>query len=234
MGALLVLDSGRALFVSELGALTPHQAAADALLVGLEGAFTIERDGQRETTEVCVVPARTEHALDFHGRRMACLYFEPGTRAPRMLELNELRTRLDVVVRDASESAWSALLEDTGFEACGPVDPRAAQVARALARSPDENVPAESLAQQVGLSGSRLEHLFTRSYGVPLRAWRGWWRMRLAAERLLEGRTLTEAAHAAGFHDSAHFSNTFRQTFGLPPSLVFGRELEGRLIGPLT
>lgn len=234
MGALLVLDAGRALFVSELDALTPHQAAADALLVGLEGPFTIERDGQRETTELCVVPGRTEHALDFHGRRMACLYFEPGTRAPQRLDLAGLRARLDTVMRDAREATWSALLDETGFERCGPVDARAAQVARALARSPDENVPAVLLAQQVGLSSSRLEHLFTRSYGVPLRAWRSWWRMRMAAEQLLDGRTLTEAAHAAGFHDSAHFSNTFRQTFGLPPSLVFGRELEGRLIGSLT
>lgn len=234
MGALLVLDSGRALFVSELGGLTPHQAAADALLVGLEGAFTIERDGQRETTELCVVPARTEHALDFHGRRMACLYFEPGTRAPQRLDLSRLRASLEAVVHDAREATWSALLDDTGFDPCGPVDSRAAQVARALARSPDENLPADVLAQQVGLSGSRLEHLFTRSYGVPMRAWRSWWRMRLAAAQLLDGRTLTAAAHAAGFHDSAHFSNTFRQTFGLPPSLVFGRELEGRLMGPLT
>lgn len=216
--------------MSELEALTPHQAAADALLVGLEAPFTIERDGRRETTELCVVPARTEHALDFHGRRMACLYFEPGTRAPRQLDLSHLRASLEAVVHDARPSTWSALLSDTGFEACGPIDARAAEVARTLALASDENLRAEVLAQQVGLSGSRLEHLFTRSYGVPMRAWRSWWRMRLAAAQLLEGRTLTEAAHAAGFHDSAHFSNTFRQTFGLPPSLVFGRSLEGRII----
>lgn len=216
--------------MSELEALTPHQAAADALLVGLEAPFTIERDGRRETTELCVVPARTEHALDFHGRRMACLYFEPGTRAPRRLDLSHLRASLEAVVHDARPSTWIALLDDTGFEACGPIDARAAEVARTLALASDENLRAEVLAQQVGLSGSRLEHLFTRSYGVPMRAWRSWWRMRLAAAQLLEGRTLTEAAHAAGFHDSAHFSNTFRQTFGLPPSLVFGRSLEGRII----
>ncbi|MGL1806988.1 helix-turn-helix domain-containing protein [Vibrio parahaemolyticus] len=28
--------------------------------------------------------------------------------------------------------------------------------------------------------------------------------------------SLTEAAHAAGFADSAHFSRAFKRTFGLP------------------
>lgn len=228
--ALLVLDLGRALFVSGLGALSAHHAAADALLVGLEGPFTFGCDGVTTETDACVVPARTEHTLDFHGQRMACLYFEPGTRAPRTLDVPMLRTRIEAVVTDSSERAWRALLDGAGFEPLGEVDPRIAEIANLLATSPDENEKADALAQRVGLSTSRLEHRFSETYGVPLRAWRGWWRMRRAAEQLLGGGTLTDAAHAAGFHDSAHFSHAFRQMFGLPPSLVFDRALEGRVI----
>ncbi|MBC8074298.1 MAG: helix-turn-helix transcriptional regulator [Deltaproteobacteria bacterium] len=230
--ALLVLDLGRALFVSEVGVLSPHQAAADALLVGLDGSFTLRLAGAVAELESCVVPARTRHALDFHGGRIACLYFEPGSRAPHELDVATLRARLLVVLAERGEHAWRALLDDAGFDPVArAVDPRVAEVAAVLASAPDENLTADALAQRVGLSGGRLEHLFARSYGVPLGAWRGWWRMRLAAEQLLEGGTLTRAAHAAGFHDSAHFSHAFRQTFGLPPSLVFNNRLEGRLIG---
>lgn len=32
------------------------------------------------------------------------------------------------------------------------------------------------------------------------------------------GSSLTEAAHAAGFADSAHFSRTFRRMFGVAPA----------------
>jgi AraC family transcriptional regulator len=33
--------------------------------------------------------------------------------------------------------------------------------------------------------------------------------------------SLTEAAHIAGFADSAHLSRTFRATFGVTPCLLF-------------
>ena len=35
-----------------------------------------------------------------------------------------------------------------------------------------------------------------------------------------EGRSLTEAAHLAGFADSAHFSRVFRRYFGLPATTL--------------
>jgi len=50
------------------------------------------------------------------------------------------------------------------------------------------------------------------------------------AAHALEGASLTEAAHAAGFFDSAHFSRTFRQTFGFAPSTVLGATLRGRVL----
>jgi AraC-like DNA-binding protein len=45
-----------------------------------------------------------------------------------------------------------------------------------------------------------------------------------SAQLLSEGMTLTDAALRAGFYDSAHFANTFRDTFGLSPSSVFSQQ----------
>ncbi|MCO7552415.1 MULTISPECIES: helix-turn-helix domain-containing protein [Pseudomonadaceae] len=39
-----------------------------------------------------------------------------------------------------------------------------------------------------------------------------------ALQLITAGQSLTGAAHAAGFSDSAHFSRTFRSLFGLDPS----------------
>lgn len=39
----------------------------------------------------------------------------------------------------------------------------------------------------------------------------------------MRGSSLTEAAHVAGFADSAHLSRTFRSMFGIAPSFMFER-----------
>jgi AraC family transcriptional regulator len=45
-------------------------------------------------------------------------------------------------------------------------------------------------------------------------------RIERAVQLYAGGRSLTEAAHQAGFADSAHFSRTFRRTFGLPAAAL--------------
>ncbi|MBV9228376.1 MAG: AraC family transcriptional regulator [Chloroflexi bacterium] len=48
-----------------------------------------------------------------------------------------------------------------------------------------------------------------------------WQRLLVALRTSASGASLTEAAHAAGFADSAHLTRVFRTTFGLPPSRIF-------------
>jgi AraC-like DNA-binding protein len=75
-----------------------------------------------------------------------------------------------------------------------------------------------TLARRAGLSPSRFLHLFKAETAVPLRRYRIWNRMRAAFRACGEGASLTEAAHAAGFASSAHFSSAFRDMFGMMPS----------------
>ena len=74
------------------------------------------------------------------------------------------------------------------------------------------------LAARAGLSSSRFLHLFKAQTGVPLRRYRLWNRMGAAVGAFRHGVSLTEAAHAAGFASSAHFSTAFRDMFGMTPS----------------
>jgi len=48
-----------------------------------------------------------------------------------------------------------------------------------------------------------------------------WQRLLIALASTARGVSLTEAAHGAGFADSAHMARTFREAFGLKPSEVF-------------
>jgi AraC-like DNA-binding protein len=101
------------------------------------------------------------------------------------------------------------------------VDPRVATASDTLRRSSNETASAEVIAKAVGLSTSRLEHLFKEQIGTPMRSFRTWCRFSAAAVALATGCDLTSAAQEAGFYDQAHFTKTFRQWFGVTPSFVF-------------
>ncbi|MFF2554802.1 helix-turn-helix domain-containing protein [Nocardia sp. NPDC058058] len=81
-------------------------------------------------------------------------------------------------------------------------------------------VHTADLAARVGISASRLTHLFTGEVGLPLRRYVLWLRLMIARNAVADGADLTTAAHAAGFADSAHLTRTCRETFGLPPSAL--------------
>jgi AraC-like DNA-binding protein len=69
-----------------------------------------------------------------------------------------------------------------------------------------------------GLSASRLRHLFVEQTGLAFKTYLLWLRLTRAVECFAGGATLTQAAHQAGFADSAHFSRTFRRMFGVAPA----------------
>ncbi len=59
-------------------------------------------------------------------------------------------------------------------------------------------ISGADLAARVGLSASRLTHLFTEQVGIPLRRYVLWSRLRIAILRVQAGDDLTGAAHGGG------------------------------------
>ena len=92
----------------------------------------------------------------------------------------------------------------TGFD---PIISEACEYIRQHLNRP---ITLAELARAVHRSPSRLAHRFREATGVPVRRFILWRRLRAAAESAMRGSSLTEAAHAAGFADSAHLSRTFR------------------------
>lgn len=80
----------------------------------------------------------------------------------------------------------------------------------------------DDLAEQVGLSSSRLSHLFKEQVGISIHKYIIWLRMKLAVDYMMKAEMhLTDAAYTAGFYDAALFSKQFKETFGLKPSRVY-------------
>jgi AraC-like DNA-binding protein len=99
------------------------------------------------------------------------------------------------------------------------LDERARILVKELWANPRCSV--NDLAQHLGLSYHRTSHLFTDSVGIAMRTYQLWQKLYRAASALLAGTSLTEAAHVAGFVDSAHYSSAFQRAYGRPPSHVY-------------
>ena len=111
-----------------------------------------------------------------------------------------------------------------------PIDYRVKRVLRALPSrlAEAEAVSLDAVAASVRLSPSRFMHLFTSSVGVPLRPYVLWLRLQRGARELALGKSVADAAHAAGFSDAAHFTRTFRRMIGATPRQILRRGFAAR------
>jgi AraC-like DNA-binding protein len=71
------------------------------------------------------------------------------------------------------------------------------------------------LARHACLSESHLSHMFVEQIGIPPRRYVLWLRLMIAHQFVIQGKSLTESAHSAGFSDSAHLSRTYKRMYGI-------------------
>lgn len=99
-------------------------------------------------------------------------------------------------------------------------DPRVARAIELIRGRLGETISLSEIAAAVHLSPDRFRHLFLEETGVGLRPYVLWLRLEIALATYVAGNTLTDAAHAGGFADSAHLSRTFKKMFGIAPASV--------------
>lgn len=107
-----------------------------------------------------------------------------------------------------------------------PIHPRVRRVLKYLRENLgwESDLSLKSLAHVSGLSPSRLMHVFTTSLGVPVRPYILWLRLQRASYELMNGVSITETAHIAGFSDAAHLTRTFRRMLGTTPTDLAARK----------
>lgn len=231
----------RALFVGPSLNLSAHRNAVAVVAVGIDGAFGVANDPRRPEqgatiTRSALIPPNTLHHLSCPNGRMAFLYVDARSRDfARLDEAVATRTKragFELACEAALIKLFRALAKGrTGFpetrsklertvlgNANTMIHPRVLSAIRRLHQTAADRPTLAQLSKMAGLSPSRFRHLFVEATGVPLRRYRLWIAMGTAMRCLARGKSLTEAAHDAGFSSSAHFSASYRQMFGLEPS----------------
>lgn len=229
--------------VAEAPRTDAHSHHALQLTYALDGQFTVELPDGRALSEPAVVVAPDAPHVFMAQGIVALLFIEPESppgravlaRIPPGAGAAVLPEPLPAPVAARLRRAFATTPPDrdalrvTGRELVGtlgatdalPPDPRVARmIAWAEARLVDGGVDLAGAAGAAALSPSRASHLFVEHTGLAFRTWLLWRRAMQAVEHYAAGDSLTEAAHAAGFSDSAHLSRTFRRLFGLPATVL--------------
>ena len=239
-----------ALYVGHDVAPKMHRHSAAQCAVALDGPLVVRtEDGFESVTEGAVfVDANISHCVASPAGNIALLYLERAFFPPRAAEAESARLAppglivldapLDTDLRarlirietgspnkaEASEARAKVLSLFMSPTPRPAADLRVQKVMHHIAEHPTLHPNTQQLADIAGLSPSRLQHLFNEHTGMPIRRYLLWRRIRSVLEAVHGGANLTEAAHLAGFADSAHFSRTFRDMTGITPSDVFGRK----------
>lgn len=243
--ARLAMAQGVSVWVLEapggFGDAQMHAHHAIQITISLSGALALTSGDRTIGAPAIAVAADAPHRFEAHGL-LVFLFVEPESRAGRALRgalfadgpLAELDpgALLEVLAPLAAtfdQGLGVAALLQAGQAAIerlapvGPVplpDPRIQRVIDHAVAHLEPSLADAAAAAGVHLSPSRLRHLFVEQTGLAYKTYLLWLRMVRALEVYATGTSLTEAAHAAGFADSAHFSRIFKRSFGLPATTL--------------
>ncbi|MBX3620869.1 MAG: AraC family transcriptional regulator [Rhizobacter sp.] len=223
-----------------------HEHHALQIALALDGACLFRSEGDGGWTEFAgaLVGSHRRHQFEVDGApTLAHVFVEPesaegrallarlGDAALTALPDHEQRLMAEALrqvlhapphTTIAAARAAVALLAGVPL-AAEPVDPRVLKAIAHARAQLQAGVTLASAAEAAALSPGRLRHLFVRETGTGFRVYLLWLRINAAIESAAAGRSWTDAAHEAGFADSAHLTRTFKRMFGLNPASLVPR-----------
>lgn len=238
------------LFTGRVDAVDDHRNPGHTLIMGIDGPFRMGGTDGPLVRSAWVFPGSTVPKLDYRGTRIGHLLLGPhhpvARRAwhlsgepmvidglPAVLAAELPATLARAAVGDVVPERVLQRLDD---HLPGPqprsLDPRVRRAIHSLLEDSRPPNDQEQLALLVGLSPSRLGHLFRQEIGMSIGRFRLWTRIQRLAMAIGVSGSITEAALNAGFRDPSQLARDFRMLFGLKPSGIL-RNAQPVAIHPL-
>jgi AraC-like DNA-binding protein len=238
------LGPGRLMVAGGFSDLAVHHHPAVQITVGGHTPLTVTRDG--ETHQACwlaVIASGARHAVRSDADSEALTLYL-GLQTPQGIALNTLSRNHAAqhgiwIVDDGKHLAQAAAasLEADGPDAAAellvdelcargdlqsdgprPVHPQLRQAIEVVASRVPEHIDVTSAADAVALSPDYLGRLCKQQTGVSFSATIRWERLVAAVSYVLDGYSITDAAHLAGFADGSHATKVCWEMTGATPS----------------
>lgn len=227
------LGPGRLMVAGGFCDLAVHHHPAVQISVGAGGPLSVTRDG--DTHDVChvvVIASGARHAVRSDSDS-AALTLYLGLQTAQGIALNTKARQGVWVVDDGQHLAGTtaALLATDGpdhaadflvDQLCGTqqpvsVHPQLRQAIEMVSRRVPDHIDVTSAAGAVALSPDYLGRLCKQQTGVSFSATIRWERLVAAVSYLLDGHSITDAAHLAGFADGSHANKVCWEMTGATP-----------------
>ena len=207
-----------------------HAAHAFTVARALQGRLLVRFAGEEQwhACTTAVIAPDVAHELNAEDGLACTAMVGPDSADGRRLAW---RTTLGHEPSPASASdpyaLYRLMIESHAAPVQRPVDPRVLKVLRLIRESPGVHLPVDDLAGAVGLSPSRLVHLFREQTKTSIKRYSLWLRLIAAFRAMAQGASLTSTAYAVGFADPAHLTRTYQRFLGLYPSDVISHFFHG-------
>lgn len=209
-----------------------HAHPALEIIVARQGRFLIaSANGLYRPAKAAVIKSTTKHVLDLGQSQCEIMLLDslPETDTSLLARLGIADTGEDLICLPEAKELSRALDElVTGASARYKTgDERILKSLHYIrANCGDVRLSLSQVAGHVHLSPSRVTHLFKEKVGASLQQYiYVWTRLTYAMDQYIhQPVNLTEAALAAGFYDSPHFSKHFKALLGLKPSLPYNQK----------
>ncbi len=248
-GDFVAWNGGCLLIGEGHGPIAPHAHYSIQIAFGYPRGLRVQLGQEAwQPCEAAIVPSRARHSIDVTGSEWSgVLFVEPDTPEGKALTarlsggMELLPAALATALTQKLEQAWRIEQSREAVEAVcrqfiyaltntaprSPSDPRVLAAIEYIRQRIETSITLPAVAKVAHLSPGRFRHLFVEETGMPLRTYVLWRRLLQVWSLLMQGQSLSEAAHAVGFADSAHLSRTSRAMFGTTPSAL-------RMSGPLS
>jgi AraC-like DNA-binding protein len=228
------LGPGRLMVSGAFSDLAPHHHPAVQITLGTRGPLSITRDGaSHDVCRLVVVGSGARHAVRSDANSGAVTLYL-GLQTAQGAALNTLARQGVWVVADGEELAeeTAAVLDADGPHAAadflgdrlcgrrdgpGSVHPQLRQAIEVVSSRVPSRVDVASVADAVALSPDYLGRLCRQQTGVSFSATIRWARLVTAIGHVIEGRSVTDAAHLAGFADGSHATRVCWEMTGSSP-----------------
>jgi AraC-like DNA-binding protein len=221
----LFLGEFMVVYLGPGGPADQHAHPAVQVAMAYDAPLAVALPDRTLNGPVAIVPSGVPHRLDTRARQLAVVFVDHVSAAGRALDARARGEGMTFAPPprppvDAADVARFAAEVLGALPAPPPLSPAVAAALAYVDGALDARPTLAHAAAAAHLSPSRLTHVFTREVGLPFKRYVLWRRLRRVVEEVAGGATLTWAAAAAGFSDSAHLSRTFHRAFGLPPSAL--------------